>query len=77
MRKAVVEVETEAAAIVAASLQPEANRAVPRSTVTLTAKRDTLVMAMEASDTSALRATLNSYLRWASGALRMVEEAGA
>ncbi|MFQ5919589.1 MAG: KEOPS complex subunit Pcc1 [Thermoplasmata archaeon] len=77
MRKAWVRVETDAAEIVAAALGPEAARPVPRSAVTLITTPHGLTMEMEAQDTTALRATLNSYLRWASGALRMVEEAGA
>lgn len=77
MRKAWVRVETEAAETVATALGPEATRPVRRSRVTLTTTSDALVMEMEAQDTNALRATLNSYLRWASGALAMMEEAGA
>ncbi len=77
VRKAWVRVETQAAETVAAALGPEAARPVPRSAVVLAATPDALLMEVEARDTSALRATLNSYLRWASGALLMIEEAGA
>ncbi len=77
VRKAWVRVETQAAETIAAALGPEAARPAPRSAVALTTTPDALVMEVEAQDTSALRATLNSYLRWASGALRMIEEAGA
>ncbi|MCJ2531565.1 MAG: hypothetical protein LN413_04550 [Candidatus Thermoplasmatota archaeon] len=77
VRRAWVRVETDAAETVAAALGPEATRPVPRSAVTLTTTSSALVMEVEARDTGALRAALNSYLRWASGALRMIEEAGA
>ncbi|MCJ2555033.1 MAG: hypothetical protein LN410_02375 [Candidatus Thermoplasmatota archaeon] len=77
VRRAWVRVETDAAETVAAALGPEAARPVPRSAVTLRTTTSALVMEVEARDTGALRAALNSYLRWASGALRMIEEAGA
>lgn len=77
VRRAWVRVETEAAETVAAALGPEAIRPLPRSAVSLTTTSSALVMEVEARDTGALRAALNSYLRWASGALRMIEEAGA
>ncbi len=77
VRRAWVRVETQAAETVAAALGPEAARPVPRSAVVLTTTPDALLMEVEARDTGALRAALNSYLRWTSGALRMIEEAGA
>ncbi|MFQ6012339.1 MAG: KEOPS complex subunit Pcc1 [Thermoplasmata archaeon] len=76
VRKAWVRVETEAAKTLATALGPEAARPVPRSRIVLTTTPEALVMEVEARDTNALRAALNSYLRWASGALHMVEEAG-
>ncbi|MEE9593406.1 MAG: KEOPS complex subunit Pcc1 [Thermoplasmata archaeon] len=76
VRKAWVRVETKAAEILAAALEPEAARPVPRSQVDLTTTKGALLMEVEARDTNALRAALNSYLRWTSGALQMVEEAG-
>ncbi|MFQ5552636.1 MAG: KEOPS complex subunit Pcc1 [Thermoplasmata archaeon] len=75
VRKAWIRVDTEAAETVAAALGPEAARPVPRSEVSLTVTAGALEVEVEARDTNALRAALNSYLRWASGALQMVEEA--
>jgi tRNA threonylcarbamoyladenosine modification (KEOPS) complex Pcc1 subunit len=47
------------------ALQPETQRpAMSRSRVSITAERRSLTLLIEAKDTSALRATLNSYLRW-------------
>jgi KEOPS complex subunit Pcc1 len=47
------------------ALTPEAKRpTTSRSRVRLEGKGKRLTMRIEANDTSALRATLNSYLRW-------------
>jgi tRNA threonylcarbamoyladenosine modification (KEOPS) complex Pcc1 subunit len=47
------------------ALMPEASRpATKRSKVMLTRDNQFLVLAVEASDTVALRAALNAYLRW-------------
>lgn len=58
-----------------ASLRPEASRPLPRTRVSIRAEEDELRLEVVARDTSALRAALNSYLRWASTALKMIEEA--
>ena len=47
------------------ALAPEAKRpATSRSRVTLRRRDRRLIIKVEANDTSALRSTLNSYLRW-------------
>ena len=47
------------------ALAPETKRpTTPRSRVQLQGKGKRLTIRIEANDTSALRATLNSYLRW-------------
>lgn len=47
------------------ALMPEASRpATKRSKVMLTRDSTFLVLAVEATDTVALRATMNAYLRW-------------
>jgi len=48
-----------------------------RSRTTISLKGDSLTLHIEATDTSALRAALNSYLRWVDGILRLLEEAGS
>jgi KEOPS complex subunit Pcc1 len=48
------------------ALKPETRTSLTeRSKVKLTREGDSLNFIFEASDTSALRATINSYLRWA------------
>ena len=47
------------------ALLPETKRPTTvRSKVTLRKKQNTLIMQIYSTDTSALRATLNSYLQW-------------
>lgn len=50
--------------IVLQSLFPELYRAVPRTEVRLNETEIGLIFTIKAEDTSALRAALNSYLRW-------------
>lgn len=76
MRHAEVRLATRHGATLRASLGPEADRTVPGTRVALDADDATFLLSVEAEDTGTLRAALNSYLRWAAGALRMVEEAG-
>jgi KEOPS complex subunit Pcc1 len=46
------------------ALFPEVGREIPRSRVKLTRDGEDIVLDVEASDLGALRAALNSYLRW-------------
>lgn len=52
------------AEVVASALQPEAAAAPPRSQVRLERQPQELQVHITATDTAALRAVLNSYLRW-------------
>jgi KEOPS complex subunit Pcc1 len=67
-KKAVIQLELPSenfAAIVMRALQPETKRRITsRSRVALQYKGSRLIIKAEANDTSALRASLNSYLRW-------------
>ncbi len=58
-----------------AALRPESSRPLPRTEVSFREAADDLLLEIVAQDTTALRAALNSYLRWASTALKMIEEA--
>lgn len=77
MQKATIVLAGPEARIVHASLQPEAGRDVPKAKVALVAARNRLTVTIVAEDTSALRAAVNSYLRWADVALRVHHEASA
>ena len=63
--RAIVTVRGPEAGVVRRSLAPEAGREIPRSRVTVRGEGEVAEIVVEAEDTSALRAALNSYLRWA------------
>jgi KEOPS complex subunit Pcc1 len=52
--------------IVLKALKPETemHRSTRRSKVKVTGEQSNLILSFEANDTSALRASINSYLRW-------------
>jgi tRNA threonylcarbamoyladenosine modification (KEOPS) complex Pcc1 subunit len=54
-----------------ASLRPELGDEVPGSTAILRREGRTLLLEVHAEDAGAMRAALNSYLRWADTALRV------
>ena len=57
------------------SLEPESKTpSSERSTVKLSRTEDGIRLIVVANDTSALRAALNSYLRWIQGILSMIEK---
>ena len=56
------------------ALTPEINKQITtRSKTTLTQENQFLVLDVEANDTVALRAALNSYLRWINSTLNVLE----
>ncbi len=65
MRKAEITLTGEAAAVVEAALRPETAKPLSRATVSMERVGEELRLAIEAEDTAALRAAINSYLRWA------------
>lgn len=50
--------------VVASSLLPEIDRKIPRTKVQVNENENALYLVISAEDTSALRAAINSYLRW-------------
>jgi tRNA threonylcarbamoyladenosine modification (KEOPS) complex Pcc1 subunit len=58
--------------IVAKSLLPESKRKIPRTKVEIKNKKGKLVLNIMADDVSALRAGINSYLRWIKTATDMI-----
>ncbi len=63
-----LEAGPDAAAMLQA-LSPEAGREVPRTRTKLSLDGQNVVIDVDADDAGALRAALNSYLRWAALAL--------
>ncbi len=74
MPRAEIRIEGPEAAILRRTLAPEAGRDVPRTSVLVRGRGRSLVLRIEAEDTGALRAALNSYLRWADVASEVVRE---
>ena len=66
MKRATIEIGCDETALLKKSLAPETERAIPRTSVTVMDKGDVLRIEIEASDVNALRAAINSYLRWVS-----------
>ena len=63
--------------IVDESLAPEVERPTSeRSSVTVSAEKGKVIISIEASDVVALRAAINSYLRWVGAILDVVEAVG-
>ena len=70
MLTAVLTIESQDAGTVSASLRPEAGRELPRTHVTIEDGNGRVTINIEAADTSAMRAALNSYL----GCIKITED---
>ncbi len=66
MKSAVLtfELDKTTSDIIAKSLLPESKRSMPRTKVEIENEKGKLVLNIKAEDNSALRAAINSYLRW-------------
>jgi KEOPS complex subunit Pcc1 len=74
MRRAAITFDGPDARLVYESLRPEDGREVPKTRVRLRPGRARVALTIDADDTSALRAAVNSYLRWADLAARVAQE---
>ncbi|WP_026068909.1 KEOPS complex subunit Pcc1 [Methanomassiliicoccus luminyensis] len=72
MPRATLRLATPHAQAVWGALCPEVGREIPRTRVRMDRDDGGIVLRVEASDLGALRAALNSYLRW----IRISEEIG-
>jgi tRNA threonylcarbamoyladenosine modification (KEOPS) complex Pcc1 subunit len=77
MRRATITLMGPDAKIVYGALGPETGRDVPKARVTMRSVRGRLTLTIDAEDTSALRAAVNSYLRWADVAAQVRQAARA
>ncbi len=69
-----IELSPDLSRIIVAALTPEAEApSSSRSTVHLQQHDGGLSLHLEASDTAALRAAINSYLHWIGGIIEIVE----
>lgn len=65
---------TEHAEVVRRALSPELAEKIPRTKVKVSGDEGEVVIEMEADDLTALRAALNSYIRWGNVAEETAEE---
>lgn len=64
MLRANLRVQTAHADTILSSISPEAGREIPRTKVHVARDGADVVLSVEAMDLAAMRAALNSYLRW-------------
>ena len=77
MRRATIVLSGPDAGVVYEALRPETGRDVPKARVAMRSAPDRLTLTIDADDTGALRAAVNSYLRWADVAARVRHEVKA
>ena len=73
--KAELTVRTPYAKIVRGSLSPEMGEKIPRTRIAVEGRENEIVIKIEADDQNALRAALNSYIRWMNVAEETAKEA--
>ncbi|UCE81562.1 MAG: hypothetical protein JSV94_05140 [Methanobacteriota archaeon] len=67
---------TEHAEVVRRALSPELAENIPRTRVKVTGGKDEIVIEIDADGLAALRAALNSYIRWSNVAEETAKEVG-
>ncbi len=77
MPRATITLEGPEVSVVRQALSPEAGRDVPKARVSLSGRGRKLTITIDAEDTGALRAAVNSYLRWSDVAARVRREVTA
>jgi tRNA threonylcarbamoyladenosine modification (KEOPS) complex Pcc1 subunit len=74
--RATLTLRTEHADVVSRALSPELTEKIPRTKVEVASEGGEVVIEIEAEDLTALRAALNSYIRWGNVAEETAEEVG-
>ena len=77
MRRATIVLSGPEAGVVYEALRPETGRDVPKARVAMRSAPGRLTLTIDADDSGALRAAVNSYLRWADVAARVRHEVKA
>ena len=73
--RAELTVRTDRPDVVAGALSPELTDKIPRTRVAVEKRDGAVLIRIEADDQNALRAALNSYIRWTNVAEETAEEA--
>lgn len=76
MFRATLAVRSPFASNVAQAIGPEAGREIPRTRAEVRHSEGSMTLTLDADDLSALRAALNSYIRWMCIAEKMSETVG-
>ena len=74
MPRAILTLEGPEASVVRQAFAPEAGRDVPKARVSVSGSAKKVTITIDAEDTGALRAAVNSYLRWSDVAARVRQE---
>jgi tRNA threonylcarbamoyladenosine modification (KEOPS) complex Pcc1 subunit len=73
--RAELTIETEYASVVAGALSPELTEKIPRTRISVAPGDRKVQVNIEAEDQTALRAAINSYIRWTNVAEETAKEA--
>ncbi len=76
MFRATLAVRSPYASNMAQAIDPEVGREIPRTRAEVRHEVGSMTLTLDAEDLSALRAALNSYIRWMSIAEKMSETVG-
>lgn len=68
----IFQLEEGKASTLAKALLPESKREIPRTKIKIKTDKDKFLLRIEAEDTSALRAAINSYLRWIECVVKLI-----
>jgi len=74
--KATLTLRTEHAEVISKALSPELTERIPRTKIDVTTRDGEVVIDVEAENLTALRAAVNSYIRWGNVAEETAEEVG-
>ncbi len=73
--RAELTVKTPYSQVIQGSLSPELGERIPRTRIEVERREDEIMVKIEADDQNALRAALNSYIRWMNVAEETAKEA--
>jgi KEOPS complex subunit Pcc1 len=73
--RAELTVKTPYSQVIQGSLSPELGERIPRTRIEVERREDEIMVKIEAEDQNALRAALNSYIRWMNVAEETAKEA--
>ena len=74
MKRAVIEIETKNPELITDALKPELKEDFQRTKIDIIPGDKKIKLMIDAEDVSALRAALNSYLRWINLAMEINDE---